>query len=257
MGRNGNGKAVKSGGSPEEEMGLPTAPGWMVTFGDMSGLLMAFFVMMLAFSSYKQDEFSEAIASIQSAMGILPYSGQSIIKLEQTPGVRLSPPLPPREIVKRIREVAKLAGLRGAISVMQGKEGIRIAIQSPILFDSGNANLMSDASPVLDELIRILRESPNEVVVEGHTDNIPIRTAAFQSNWELSTARAISVTKYLFQKGNLPAERFSVAGYGEYHPIRTNDTPEGRQKNRRVEILLKNIELNGTQQVKEEEERNG
>ena len=234
-------KSSSQAASPEEEMHLPTAPGWMVTFGDMSGLLMAFFVLMLAFSSVQKESFEKAISSFQQAMGILPY-GQSMIKFEQVPGIRLSPPLPPKEIMKRIRAASYLAGLKGDVSVMQVKEGIRITIQSPILFDSGKSLLRPDAEPVLDELIKILKDNPNSVVIEGHTDNIPINTSEFHSNWELSTARAISVTRYFFEKGNLEAKRFTVAGYAEYHPVASNDTPEDRQKNRRVEILLKNIE---------------
>jgi len=234
-------KSSSQAASPEEEMHLPTAPGWMVTFGDMSGLLMAFFVLMLAYSSVQKESFEQAISSFQQAMGILPY-GQSMIKFEQVPGIRLSPPLPPKEIMKRIRAASYLAGLKGDVSVMQVKEGIRITIQSPILFDSGKSLLRPNAEPVLDELVKILKDNPNSVVVEGHTDNIPINTSEFHSNWELSTARAISVTRYLFEKGNLEPKRFTVAGYAEYHPVASNDTPEDRQKNRRVEILLKNIE---------------
>jgi chemotaxis protein MotB len=251
LGKHGNKKGGGGGGSPEEEMGLPTAPLWMVTFGDMSGLLMAFFVMMLAFSSVEKESFKEAIASIQQAIGILPY-GQSVIKFDQVPAVRLSPVPPAKEIMDRIRRATSQAGLSGGVSVMLSKEGIRITIQSPILFDSGSGQLRPDALPILDELVRILGESPNMVVVEGHTDNIPIHTAAFESNWELSTARAISVAKYMFQKVNLNPERFTVAGYAEYHPTTANDTPEGRQLNRRVEILLKNIETPESQSVKEE-----
>ncbi len=234
---------------------MPSAPGWMCTYGDIMTLLLTFFVLLISFSSVQEAKFKQAIASFQEALGILPHD-RSIMEFEQIPAVKMGPPIPPEEIIKRIRNSIYMAGLKGEATVSETREGIRITIQSPILFDSGSADLMPDALPVLDELIKILRETPNVVVVEGHTDNVPIHTPSFESNWELSTARAISVAKYLFQKGSLPAERFSVAGYGEYHPIKTNDTPEGKQKNRRVEILLKNIELNGAPPTKEDE-RNG
>lgn len=234
---------------------MPSAPGWMCTYGDIMSLLLTFFVLLISFSSVQEAKFRQAIASFQEALGILPHD-RSVVEFEQIPTVKMTPPIPPAEVIKRIRNSIYMAGLKGDATVTQTHEGIRITIQSPILFDSGSSTLRPDALPVLDELTKILKENQNVVVVEGHTDNIPIHTPSFDSNWELSTARAISVTKYLFQRGNLPAERFSVAGYGEYHPIMTNDTPEGRQKNRRVEILLKNIDLNGTHQAKEEE-RNG
>lgn len=145
-------------------------------------------------------------------------------------------------IPERIRAASCLAGLKGNVTVMKEKEGIRITIQSPILFDSGKSLLRPDAELVLNELIKILKDNPNSVIVEGHTDNIPINTPEFHSNWELSTARAISVVRYFVEKGNLDPKRFTAAGCAEYHPAASMDTPEGRQKNRRVEIFLKNIE---------------
>lgn len=223
----------------------PTSPGWMVTYGDIMTLLLTFFVLLMSYSTIKEEAFRRALASFQEALGILPNE-RSLIRFEQIPAVKMMPPIPAQEIIKRLRNSVYSAGLKGKVSVEEEREGVRITIQSPILFDSGKADLRPEALPVLDELIKILGESPNEVVVEGHTDNVPINTAEFPSNWELSTARAISVAKHLFQKGNLGAERFTVAGYGEYHPVATNATPEGRQKNRRVGILLKHITVEET-----------
>lgn len=231
---------------------LPTSPGWMVTYGDIMTLLLTFFVLLISYSTIREEAFRRALASFQEALGVLPNE-RSLIRFEQVPAVKMMPPIPAQEIIKRLRNSVYSAGLKGKVSVEQEREGVRITIQSPILFDSGKADLRPEALPVLDELIKILRESPNEVVVEGHTDNVPIHTPEFPSNWELSTARAISVAKYLFQKGDLGAERFAVSGYGEYHPVATNATPEGRQKNRRVGILLKNVEETKESKAEEEE----
>jgi chemotaxis protein MotB len=243
-------------GGNADDMRLPTAPGWMVTYGDLMGLLLTFFVLFLSYSTIHEEGFREALESFRQAVGLLPYS-QSMIQFEKVPGIRLSPPLSTREIVKRLRNSINAAGLKGNVNVREEKEGVRLIIQSPILFDSGKADLRPDAQPLMDELIKILKENPNTIVIEGHTDNIPINTPEFPSNWELSTARAISVAKYLFEKGNLEAKRFTVAGYGEYHPVESNDTPEGRQKNRRVEILLKNIEGETDNPKPQEEQVNG
>ncbi|RJP73388.1 MAG: flagellar motor protein MotB [Candidatus Abyssobacteria bacterium SURF_17] len=244
------GKYGKNNGNNQGEVDSPVAPGWMVTYGDIMGLLLTFFVLLLSYSTIKEEAFRRAISSFQEALGVLPQD-RSVMNFEHIPAVRLSPPLPPEEIMKRIRNAISGAGLRESVRVKLEREGIRITIQTPILFDSGKADLRPDALPVLDELVKIFGESPNDVVVEGHTDNVPIHTPEFPSNWELSTARAISVTRYFFQKGNLKAARFAVAGYGEYHPVAANDTPEGRQENRRVEILLKNIEQTEAPEVKE------
>jgi chemotaxis protein MotB len=243
-------------GGNGDEVELPTAPGWMVTYGDMMGLLLTFFVLFLSYATIHEEGFREAMESFRQAVGMLPYS-QSMIQFEKVPGIRLSPPLSPRDITKRLRNSVNAAGLKGSVSVKEEKEGVRLIIQSPILFESGKAELVANAQPLMDELIKILKENPNTVVVEGHTDNVPINTPEFPSNWELSTARAISVAKYLFEKGDLEAKRFTVAGYGEYHPVASNDTPEGRQKNRRVEILLKNIEGETNNPRPEEGQVNG
>ena len=222
-------------------MSPPTSPGWMVTYGDIMTLLLTFFVLLISYSTIKEEAFRRALASFQEALGMLP-SERSVIRFEEIPAVRLSPTIPPHEVIKRMRHSVYSAGLKGKVNVRAEREGIRITIQSPILYDSGKADLRPEALPVLNELINILRESPYAVVVEGHTDNVPIHTSDFPSNWELSTARAISVARHLFQRGNLEAARFTVAGYAEYHPIAANDTAEGQQENRRVEILLRNIE---------------
>lgn len=234
MGKHGNG----NGGS---EVKLPTSPGWMTTYGDIMTLLLTFFVLLISYSTIQEDEFRRSIASFQEALGLLPYERQ-LIHFEETPTVRANPAIPSHEIIRRLRNAIYSAGLKGQMKVALDREGIRITIKSPILFDSGEAELRSDAAPVLDELVTILALSPNLVVVEGHTDNVPIHNERFPSNWELSTARAISVARHLFERGGFEPARFAVAGYGEYHPLEPNDTPGGRQENRRVEIILKNIE---------------
>lgn len=210
----------------------------MVTYGDIMTLLLTFFVLFISYSTIREEAFRRALSSFQEALGVLPYE-RTIIRFEDIPAVRLSPVIPPHEIIKRLRISIYAAGLKDDVKVEKDKEGIRITIQSPILFDSGRDKLRPDASPVLDELTAILKETRFSVVVEGHTDSVPINTPRFPSNWELSTARAISVARRLFQDGNLSPERFTVAGYGEFRPVASNKTPEGRQKNRRVEILLK------------------
>lgn len=222
----------------------------MVSYGDIMTLLLTFFVLLLSYSTIQEEEFRQALSSFQEALGVLPQE-RSLIHFEQVPSVRARPPIPPREAIKRIRNAIYSAGLKGQIKVERDREGIRVTIKSPIMFDSGKADLRSGALPVLDELVKILIESPNAVVVEGHTDRVPIHTQQFPSNWELSTARAISVARYMFETGNMNPKRFNVAGYSEYHPVETNETQEGRQENRRVEILLKNIGL--TEQAEEGE----
>jgi chemotaxis protein MotB len=218
----------------------------MITYGDIMTLLLTFFVLLISYSTIQEEEFKRSLASFQAALGMMPYE-RSVIQFERAPSIKFMPTIPPREIIRRLRNSIYSGGLKGQMKVSRDREGIRITIKSPVLFDSGKADLRTNASPVLEELVAILADSPNVVVVEGHTDNVPIHNERFPSNWELSTARAISVARFLFENGGFDPARFTVAGYGEHHPVRSNDTPEGRQENRRVEILLKNIEIEASE----------
>jgi chemotaxis protein MotB len=230
---------------------LPIAPGWMITYGDIMTLLLTFFVLLLSYSTVQEDRFRRALSSFQEALGMLPEE-RSLIEFEAIPLIREIPAIPPREIIRRVRNAVYAAGLKGRVKVLRDKDGVRITIMSPILFDSGKADLRGEALSVLDEIIMILKESPNAVVVEGHTDNLPIKTERFPSNWELSTARAISVSRYLFETGGFDPARFVVAGYGQYHPVAPNDSARGRRENRRVELLLKNMETGALESKRSE-----
>ncbi|MBF0511420.1 MAG: OmpA family protein [Candidatus Omnitrophica bacterium] len=125
------------------------------------------------------------------------------------------------------------------VKVEMQDKGLVITFVSEVLFDSGKAKLRKDSFPKLDKVVNVLNTTVNDlnVGVEGHTDNQPIKRSGWKSNWELSTARALSVLHYLGDKG-VSEPRLEAVGYGEYRPVATNDTREGRQKNRRVEIVI-------------------
>jgi chemotaxis protein MotB len=120
------------------------------------------------------------------------------------------------------------------------EKGLVITVVGDLLFDSGRAKIRSEAHPVLDKVSKILSEDvPGyNVGIEGHTDNQPIRYSGWKSNWELSTARALSVLHYLVNEKGIAPERLSAVGYGEYRPVATNDTKDGQQLNRRVEVVI-------------------
>lgn len=129
-------------------------------------------------------------------------------------------------------------GLNAKVTIKKETRGVLIELQDNILFDSGKAALKQDSLPLLKKISGLLNEFSNEVIVEGHTDNLPINKGYYQSNWELSTDRANKVVRYFIEKEGLDGRRFQAVGLGEYRPIDTNDTPEGRQTNRRVNILI-------------------
>jgi len=127
------------------------------------------------------------------------------------------------------------------VKVEMADRGLVITFVAELLFDSGKAKIKSGGKAVLDKIASVLKQitPDNEIGIEGHTDNEPIKYSGYKSNWELSTARSTEVLHYLVDKGGLNPERLSATGYGEYRPVASNETKEGRQKNRRVEIIIK------------------
>ena len=126
------------------------------------------------------------------------------------------------------------------VTVEMMERGLVITFVAEVLFDSGKAKLRDDALGKLSKVADVLNTTVSDlnVGIEGHTDNVPIKYSGWKSNWELSSARAMSVLHYLIDDHGINPPRLSATGYGEYHPVETNDTAEGRQKNRRVEIVI-------------------
>ncbi|MCD6256576.1 flagellar motor protein MotB [Candidatus Aerophobetes bacterium] len=206
-------------------------PVWLTTFGDAMSLMLTFFVMLFAATSLNKSKIEPALGSLRGALGIMQKTKPAIV----------STPLvvePTQKIAQQISQFVISKGLTGKVKVKLVRGGIRVSLASPILFELGKAELKQEIFPLLDEIAIILKKLPNEIVVEGHTDNLPIHTKRFPSNWELSAARAINVAKYLIKKGVSPS-RVGVVGYADSRPIYPNDTPEHRASNRRVEIFIR------------------
>jgi chemotaxis protein MotB len=216
----------------EEEGG--GAPGWMVTYGDMMSLLLTFFVLLISFSTIHQEEFNRAIASLHGALGLMPSPRHLIDLREPIPEMSVQRF---QDVAAKIAEYIRVHGRDKDIHVQFTAEGLKLTMQDPVLFDTGEDALKPEAAPVLADVAGLLSElSDNFISIQGHTDNVPIRTARFASNLELSAARAISVARFLIDKGGIDPNNVSVIGYSENLPIARNDSPENRAKNRRVEI---------------------
>ncbi len=219
------------------------APEYMLTYGDMMTLLLCFFVMLLAMSTIDPNRFMVAASSFQNAFsGVLkefptiPIHKNILIPRlggdEQNKRMAI-------EAARQIKETVKKEDLEEAIKVKVTEKGIAIKIADPVGFDIGKADIKPEFAGLLAELVSIIDKLPeNEIRVEGHTDNVPIHTREFPSNWELSAARALNVVKFLFTQGGINPAILSAVGYGEYRPIAQNDTEENRQKNRRIEIYV-------------------
>ncbi len=143
------------------------------------------------------------------------------------------------EAVRRPQASLRLASLKDLKHVKLAKqETVRIVLPADLLFDTGSADLKPQAIGSLREVAAVIRGTDDMINVVGHTDNVPIHSAQFATNWELSAVRACQVARFLIKQMNLPADRFHVSGYSCYRPIKPNDTPEDRRQNRRVEIIL-------------------
>ena len=221
---------------PPEEMGIP---GWVVTYGDMMSLLLTFFILLVSFSTIQESKFKEAMQSLQGALGVL-QKYTTTMDFENIV-VHQSRQTDNEEIYYQVRKLEQFLlkqDLDKMVKVELTKDGIKLSIIDSVLFASAQAELQTGSRQLLDQIAIMLDGVGKDVTISGHTDSVPINTARFPSNWELSAARAISVARQ-FQDQGVDPKRMSAVGYGEYRPLKTNDTESGRAANRRVEIFLK------------------
>lgn len=217
----------------------PTAPFWMATFSDMVTLLLAFFVMLVAMSEVEVKKFEEALSYFHGHTGML-QNEMAFIAGPPSPATTSEEQAVQQaeryeDLLTRLSE----AGLEDAVEVSLTAQGVHFTMLDSVMFASGTATLLPGAERALALLADVIAPDVQSVVVEGHTDAIPIQTAAFPSNWELSTARAASVVRFLLaHEGALTPERYQASGYAEHRPRATNETAEGRALNRRVAILI-------------------
>ena len=221
-------------------------PAWLAAFGDLMSLLLCFFVLLLSMSSMDAKKVSEAIGSLSGAMSVLEGGMKteiSKLRIQESTPVEIQ-----EETSKNVNRVKQAVtdtnemmkkGQGPTISVEEAEEGFVINLPSSLLFKPGRAQIESDDVLLfLKRIALIIEQLPNDmdIMVKGYTDNVaPGKNSPYKDNWELSSARAISVLRELINDGVRP-ERISAAGYGEYTPIATNATTEGREKNRRVVI---------------------
>jgi chemotaxis protein MotB len=258
----------------EEEDDKRGTPAWVMTFADLMSLLMCFFVLLLSFAEMDAIRFKEIATEMASAFGVQrdvpafePPMGTSPIFDKFSPGVPQPTPVDSvrqqttqdapqlrtftsdarvEEAVERrmessveeLREVLEDQISQGLMQLERDRERIVIRIEERGSFPSGSADMSTGLAALLGSIADVLADMPGMLTVEGHTDNVPIRTARFRSNWDLSAARAASVANALLDKQVLQATRLSVQGYAETRPRADNATAEGRALNRRVEIII-------------------
>lgn len=168
---------------------------------------------------------------------VLGGTGEVIGLKNENINTRLTPN---EQLKKDLKSMVAEYDYDNSIRVEENKRGVVIHILDNLLFASGNSDLSDGSLSVLHRLAGILKKLPNDIRVEGHTDNVPIRSKRFPSNWHLSVSRALNTAYYLISKEELSPDRVSIVGYSEYKPIETNNTTDGRRVNRRVDIVIIN-----------------
>ncbi len=218
--------------------------GWMVTFADLMTILLTLFALLYSMCSTDSGKLKEVQLSLQGALGVLEKGLFSEYSMD-IPIVTLGggyEEVTPERLVLEIRDDLKSLSERRDVKLKVTDEGVLLTLASKVLFDRGKAEINPGAFPLLDRIESGIKErSLFNVRVEGHTDNLPINTDRFPSNWELSITRAVNLVKYFLKDGEISPERLSAAGYGESKPHFPNISPRFRAKNRRVEILFSPI----------------
>ncbi|MGF1508456.1 MAG: OmpA family protein [Myxococcota bacterium] len=226
----------------EEDGASGGAPAWMATFADLMSLLLTFFVLLLSFAELDIIEFKTALGSVKDALGVITKRPGYLEASSTTPisfdegheSERASTGIP-QELVP-IQQLIQKKKLDGTMKLIVTDKNIILRVHN--LFRSGTALVEPANFEQLDIMTALCRLYPQPVMVEAHTDDQPIRSAEFPSNWELSAQRAAMVARYMVDAGNIDPTRVSPAGFAEHRPLVPNDGPAHRARNRRLDIIL-------------------
>ncbi|OOM80166.1 OmpA family protein [Clostridium sp. BL-8] len=231
---------------------------WMLSYLDFITLLMIFFLMMYAISNVDSKKSQELARSLKIAFN--QGSGQNVIAISDStnspPDVVDDTDNPDdssaeteklSDIKAKVDALVNNSELKGSVSTSIQERGLIISFNDNVFFNSGEAEIKPDWQSKLISISKVLNGIDNYIHVEGHTDNVAINTNYFHSNWQLSAVRAANVVEFLITKGNVKPERLSSLGYGEYRPVQSNDTEEGRAANRRVDIVILNSKFNDSE----------
>ncbi len=217
---------------------------WIVSYADMLTLLFALFVVLYATSDANPNKLKQVKTSIDRAFSVGVKNGDSGASVifdtggGLTEGINQVQSKTLVNLSKTLGDFAKEKGLDGKIQIRSDSNSITISLADNLLFDSGSADLKPGSQEVLSEVALALAGLPNEIRIEGHTDNIPVNSPDFPTNWELSTARATRVLRFIIDADEFKPGQLYAAGYADTRPVADNSTPEGRALNRRADIVI-------------------
>ena len=240
----------KNGGGYNQD-----ANAWMVTFSDLIMLLLTFFVLILTMSSMDQKKLKEIFRHLQEAVGVLEFSGfgeisrpAEFVRQVVDPETKIimdrnllenlltDPAGEEKKIKEALEEITKVA------EMWEDERGIVFSFRESVLFYPGEARIRPEVEPFLDRLAETIDLCRNPMLVTGHSCDTPLRSNVYDSNWELSLYRGLSVLDYFTDRRDLPPRRFMISAAGSSRPVSPNDSPEGRAQNRRVEIIFRPAE---------------
>lgn len=211
-----------------------------LTFTSLSLILLTFFIYFHSIAIQDTTKAGKVFSSIAKAFNIKKTDKEGLESSDKSRSKNLIPVITQNIVQNELLKLQSTDGLTGDIEIMENKNDLIINLSDKLIFDLGKSNIKESFKPTLNKIIKILGKINNKIRVEGYTDNTPISNSNFESNWELSAARAVEILRYLHQQGNVSLDRLEAAGYGEFHPIMPNDTPQGKIKNRRVAIVIRN-----------------
>jgi chemotaxis protein MotB len=216
------------------------AGGWQIVYTGFVLILLCFFIMLTSFASLESSRITQFVESFASAVSVFKGGrslepGKTIINSDATVVDKEDP-------IAMLFEKVQHAGMQNGldqVSIRRSDRGIIMTLADKMLFESGDAALSRSSYGLLNKIGKIINSTNAQVVIQGHTDDEPIRTDAYPSNWELSTARAVNVLRYLITETEVSSHRLSAAGLSKYHPLVPNTSAENRARNRRVEIIFR------------------
>jgi chemotaxis protein MotB len=216
------------------------AGGWQIVYTGFILILLCFFIMLTSFASLDHSRITRFVQSFANAVSVFEGGrslepGKTIINAD-TMVVDKEDPI--ALLFEKVKKLEEQVGL-DSISIQRSERGIIMTLSDKMLFESGEAVLSFSSHALLKKIGMIANSTHARVDIQGHTDDRPIRTHAFPSNWELSTARAVNVLRYLIADAGVPPHRLSAVGLSKYHPLAPNISEENRARNRRVEIIFR------------------
>jgi chemotaxis protein MotB len=217
---------------------------WLITYSDMITILLCFFIIFFLFTSEELTSLHTVKESLNNQLDVLSNENKNLKMKNENLAAQLfglhKNGTDPTATSDDFMTFLEKNNLQNQVDVIENERGLLIRFRDSVLFQSGKAGISQDGYLLLDKIGEQLQQVNNNIIVEGYTDNVPIRTKEYPSNWELSVARSIEVVKYLTETTGIARNRVSVSGYGERNPIDSNSTEEGRANNRRIEIIIAN-----------------